>query len=133
VHTIPNPAGIRDRAWWQDLQAITIVFSERQEQGKEKTEEMRYDIGSRAATAKVYANSIRSHWGIENGLHWVLDVCFAEDQSRMRTGNSPENMALLRRLALCLLKKHGRKGSLRGKRLTSGWNNDFLVEILARK
>jgi predicted transposase YbfD/YdcC len=133
VHTILHPEGIRDQALWQDLKAITIVFSERQEQGKEKTEEMRYYIGSREAKAKVYTQSIRSHWGIENGLHWVLDVCFNEDQSRMRTDHSPENMALLRRLALCLLKKHGRKGSLRGKRLKSGWNNDFLVEILVGK
>jgi predicted transposase YbfD/YdcC len=133
VHTILNPTGIRDRALWQDLKAITFVFSERQELGKEKTEEVRYYIGSRAAKAKAYANSIRSHWGIENGLHWVLDVCFDEDQCRMRADHSPENMALLRRLALCLLKKHGRKGSLRGKRLHSGWNNDFLLEVLGRK
>jgi predicted transposase YbfD/YdcC len=133
VHTILHPEGIRDQALWKDLQAITIVFSERQEPGKEKSEEVRYYIGSRVAKAKVYTNSIRSHWGIENGLHWVLDVCFDEDQSRMRTANSPENMALLRRLALCLLKKHGREGSFRGKRLKSGWNNDVLVEILAGK
>src|SRR5271165_2571679 len=133
VHTILNPEGIRDQASWQDLQAITLVFSERQELGKEMTEEVRYYIGSRASKAKVYTNSIRSHWGIENGLHWVLDVCFDEDQSRMRTENSPENMALLRRLALCLLKKHRRTGSLRGKRLKSGWNNEFLLEILSGK
>jgi len=133
VHTILNPEGIRDQALWQDLKAITVVFSERQELGKEKTEEVRYYIGSRAAKAKAYTNSIRSHWGIENGLHWVLDVCFDEDQCRMRTDHSPENMALLRRLALCLLKKHGDKGSIRGKRLQSGWNDDFLLEILSCK
>jgi predicted transposase YbfD/YdcC len=133
VHTILNPTGIRDAGSWQDLKAITFVFSERQEVGKEKTEEARYYIGSRAATAQVYANSIRSHWGIENGLHWVLDVSFDEDQCRMRTDHSPENMALLRRLALCLLKKHGRKGSIRGKRLQSGWNDEFLLEILSCK
>jgi predicted transposase YbfD/YdcC len=133
VHTILNPEGIRDQALWQDLKAITLVISERQEAGQEKTEEVRYYIGSRAATAKVYANSIRSHWGIENGLHWVLDVSFNEDQCRMRTEHSPENMALLRRLALCLLKKHGCKGSVRGKRLQSGWNDQFLVEILGGK
>jgi predicted transposase YbfD/YdcC len=130
VHTILNPEGIRDQALWQDLQAITIVFSERQEAGQEKTEELRYYIGSRAAQAKVYANAIRSHWGIENGLHWILDVCFDEDGCRMRTDHSPQNMALLRRLALCLLKKHGGKGSIRGKRLQSGWNDEFLLEIL---
>lgn len=133
VHTILNPGGIRDQALWQDLQALTIVFSERQEQGKEKTEELRYYIGSRAAKAKTYANSIRSHWGIENGLHWVLDVCFDEDGCRMRTDHSPQNMALLRRLALCLLKKHSGKGSIRGKRLQSGWNDDFLLEMLSCK
>jgi predicted transposase YbfD/YdcC len=133
VHTILNPEGIRDQALWQDLKAITMVLSERQEKGKEKTEELRFYIGSRAATAKTYTNSIRSHWGIENGLHWVLDVCFAEDQSRMRTDHSPENMALLRRLALCLLKKHGGKGSIRGKRLQTGWNDKFLLEILSCK
>jgi predicted transposase YbfD/YdcC len=133
VHTIVHPEGIRDQALWQDLKAITLVYSERQEAGKEKTEEVRYYIGSRAVQAKGYANAIRSHWGIENGLHWVLDVSFAEDQCRMRTDHSPENMALLRRLALCLLKKHGGKGSVRGKRLQSGWKDSFLVEILTGK
>jgi predicted transposase YbfD/YdcC len=133
VYAILNPEGIRDAALWQDLKAIVMVFSERQEAGKGRVEELRYYIGSRAAKAKAYANFVRSHWGIENGLHWVLDVCFDEDQCRMRTDHSPENMALLRRLALCLLKKHGGKGSIRGKRLQSGWNDDFLLEILSGK
>jgi predicted transposase YbfD/YdcC len=133
VHTILNPKGIRDQALWQDLRAITMVYSERQELRKEKTEEVRFYIGSRKAKAKTYANSIRSHWGIENGLHWALDVSFDEDQCRMRTDHSPQNMALLRRLALCLLKKHGHKGSLRGKRLQSGWNDAFLLEVLSCK
>jgi predicted transposase YbfD/YdcC len=130
VYTILNPEGIRDQALWQDLKALTIGYSERQEAGKEKTEELRYDIGSRAAKAKIYANAIRSHGGIENGLHWVLDVSFDEDGCRMRTDHSPENMAWLRRLALCLLKRHGGKGSIRGKRLQSGWNDEFLLDIL---
>jgi predicted transposase YbfD/YdcC len=133
VYTILDPEGVRDQGLWRDLKAITLVVSERQEVGKEKTEEVRYYIGSRAAKAKAYAEAIRSHWGIENGLHWVLDVCFDEDGCRMRADHSPENMALLRRLALCLLKKHGGKGSLRGKRLQSGWNDDFLLEILSCK
>ena len=133
VYTILNPEGIRDAALWQDLKAITMVFSERQEAGKERAEELRYYIGSRTAQAKSYADFVRSHWGIENGLHWVLDVCFDEDGCRMRTDHSPENMALLRRLALCLLKKHRGKGSIRGKRLQSGWNDEFLLEILSCK
>jgi predicted transposase YbfD/YdcC len=107
-----------------------MIISQQQEAGKELTEEVRYYIGSKAAKAKAYASYVRGHWGIENGQHWILDVCFGEDQSRMRTDHSPENMALLRRLALSLLKQHKRKGSVRGKRLKSGWNDDFLAEVL---
>src|SRR6266436_4851147 len=120
VHTILSPEGIRDLALWRDLKAITVVFSERQETGKEKTEEVRYYIGSRAAKAKAYARSVRSHWGIENGLHWMLDVCFDEDGCRMLPDHSPQNMALLRRLALFLLKQHGAKGSIRANPMLIG-------------
>ncbi len=133
VHTIVNPEGIRGQDQWQDLKAITFLFSERQEAGKEKTEEARYYIGSKAATARQYAGYVRGHWGIENGQHWILDVCFQEDQCRMRTDHSAENMALLRRLALSLLKQHKGKGSVRGKRLRSGWDDQLLVEVLTGK
>jgi predicted transposase YbfD/YdcC len=133
VHTIVNPEGIRDKDQWKDLRVITFILSERQEAGKEMTDEVRYYIGSKAGKARSYASYVRGHWGIENGQHWVLDVCFGEDQSRMRTDHSPENMALLRRLALSLLKQHGRKGSVRGKRLKSGWNDQILVEVLCGK
>jgi len=133
VYTILHPEGIRDLALWKDLKAITLICSERQEKGKEDTVELRYYIGSKAAKAAAYARYVRGHWGIENGLHWVLDVSFDEDQSRMRTDHSAENMALLRRLALSLLKQHGGKGSIRGKRKQSGWNDQVLVEILSGK
>lgn len=133
VYTILNPDGIRDLALWKDLKAITLVYSQRQVVGQEGTEELRYYIGSKAAQASAYAEYIRGHWGIENGQHWVLDVCFDEDRSRMRTDHSAENMALLRRLALSLLKQHGGKGSVRGKRKKSGWNDQILVEVLSGK
>lgn len=133
VYTLLDPEGIRDRALWQDLKAITLIYSERQEAGKETTYECRYYIGSKAAKAAAYAGYVRGHWGIENGLHWVLDVCFDEDRSRMRTDHSGENMALLRRLALSLLKQHGGKGSVRGKRKRSGWDDQLLVEVLCGK
>lgn len=133
VYTILHPEGIRDLALWKDLKAITLICSERQEKGKEDTVELRYYIGSKAAKAVAYAGYVRGHWGIENGLHWVLDVSFDEDRSRMRTDHSAENMALLRRLALSLLKQHGGKGSIRGKRKQSGWNDQVLVEILSSK
>jgi predicted transposase YbfD/YdcC len=133
VHTIVNPQGIRNQDQWQDLKTITFLFSERQEKGKDKTEEARYYIGSKVATAKDYASYIRGHWGIENGQHWILDVCFQEDQCRMRTDHSAENMGLLRRLALSLLKQHKGKGSVRGKRLKSAWDDQVLVEVLTGK
>jgi predicted transposase YbfD/YdcC len=130
VHTILHPETIRDTELWRDLKAITLIVSETEVAGKETTTEARYYIGSKAAGAQAYAGYVRSHWGIESGLHWVLDVCFDEDGCRMRTDHSAENMALLRRLALCLLKRHKKAGSVRGKRLQSGWSNDFVVEVL---
>jgi predicted transposase YbfD/YdcC len=133
VYTIWDPEGIRDLALWKDLKAITLIYSERQEAGKEDTVETRYYIGSKAVQAAAYAEYVRGHWGIENGQHWVLDVCFDEDRSRMRTDHSAENMALLRRLALSLLKQHGGKGSVRGKRKRSGWDDRLLVEVLSGK
>jgi predicted transposase YbfD/YdcC len=133
VYTILHPEGIRDQALWKDLKAITLIYSERQEAGQEDAVEVRYYIGSKAAQASAYAGYVRSHWGIENGLHWILDVSFDEDHCRMRTDHSAENMALLRRLALSLLKQHGGKGSVRGKRKRSGWDDRVLVEILCRK
>jgi predicted transposase YbfD/YdcC len=133
VYTILHPEGIRDVALWHDLKAITLIISERQETGKEDTVELRYYIGSKAAKAKAYASYVRGHWGIENGLHWILDVSFDEDRCRMYTDHSAKNMALLRRLALSLLKQHGGKGSVRGKRKQSGWNDQILVEVLSGK
>jgi predicted transposase YbfD/YdcC len=133
VYTILQPEGIRDQALWPDLQAITLIYSERQEAGKETTYECRYYIGSKAAKASAYASYVRGHWGIENGLHWVLDVSFDEDHCRMRTDHSGENMGLLRRLALSLLKQNGGKGSVRGKRKRSGWDDQLLVEVLCGK
>jgi predicted transposase YbfD/YdcC len=133
VYTILDPEGIRDKALWKDLKAITLIHSTRQEPGQEPTEEVRYYIGSKAATAAAYASYVRGHWGIENGQHWILDVCFDEDRCRMRTDHSAENMALMRRLALSLLKQHDGKGSVRGKRKQSGWDDQVLVEVLSGK
>ena len=133
VTTILHPEGIRDLALWKDLKAITLICSVREEKGKKESVELRYYIGSKAAQAASYARYVRGHWGIENGLHWVLDVSFDEDRSRMRSDHSAENMALLRRLALSLLKQHDGKGSVRGKRKKSGWNDQVLVEVLGGK
>jgi predicted transposase YbfD/YdcC len=80
---------------------------------------------------KRFAKAVRGHWGIENSLHWVLDVTFSEDHSRIRKDHGAENMALLRRLAVSLLKQDTSRGSIRRKRKRAGWNNDALLNILA--
>ena len=75
---------------------------------------------------------VRAHWDIENGLHWVLDVVMNEDQARSRKDHGPENLAVLRRLALNLAKLEPSKGSLRGKLKRAGWNDAFLSQLLAQ-
>jgi predicted transposase YbfD/YdcC len=84
-------------------------------------------------SAATFGEAVRSHWGIENAVHWVLDVAFGEDQSRMRSGHAAENMAVLRYLVRNLLEREqsqpGR--SLKGKRLNAGWDNDYLLKILS--
>jgi predicted transposase YbfD/YdcC len=78
------------------------------------------------------AKAVRGHWGIENRLHWCLDVTFAEDQSRVRKDHGPANLGMLRRLALSILQQDtSSKESLRGKRLLAGWNEDILLKLLS--
>jgi len=121
---------IRDRGRWPDLRSVIVIVSERTVNG-ESTYERRYYLSSRKAGAKTFLEAIRGHWGIENSLHWVLDVGFDEDRSRLGKDHGPENLALLRRLAVSVLKQaNGGKGSIRGKRLTAGWDNDFLERAL---
>jgi predicted transposase YbfD/YdcC len=122
--------GLRDRDRWEDLRSVIIVVSERVVAGVVSCER-RYYISSRRAGAKTFLGAIRGHWGIENSLHWVLDVGFDEDRSRVRTDHGPENLALRRRWAVSLLKHaDSSRGSIRRKRLTAGWDNDFLEKVL---
>jgi len=92
--------------------------------------EVRYFIGSRRAGAKVYGKAVRGHWGVENGLHWQMDINFGEDASRIRRRGGAENFAVLRRIALSLLKQHPAKMSIACKRLAAATDTDFLEEIL---
>lgn len=130
---ITEPRGIRDLGLWAKLTAICMVISERVVNGVPGSE-IRYYIGSAAGTAEEYLKFARGHWGIENSLHWVLDVCFHEDDQRHWAGNSAENLAGLRKMALCLLKAEetGKKKSIPRRRLLTGWDNDYLLKVLAQ-
>jgi predicted transposase YbfD/YdcC len=121
--------GLGQRPQWRGLRAMGMCYSERTVQGGTSTE-VRYFIGSKKASARYYGRALRNHWGIENNLHWQLDVSFGEDRDRTQERNTAENIALLRRVALTLLKRHPSKDSLVSKRKQAGWDCDFLEEIL---
>jgi predicted transposase YbfD/YdcC len=124
------PEGLRNQEQWRDLQSVGWVISWTTRQG-EPCSEVRGYISSLKPDAKNLARAVRGHWGIENRQHWVLDVVFNEDQSRARKANATENLALLRRLALNLLRCEGtKKASLRVKRRAAGWNDQLLEQIL---
>jgi predicted transposase YbfD/YdcC len=119
-----------DRAKWEGLQSVGMVEAVREVDGK-TTVERRYYLSSLPVKVELFAQAVRGHWGVENKLHWVMDVCFREDQSRARTGHAAENLATLRRLALNLLKteKTKRRG-IRGKQLNAGWDHAYLLQLL---
>lgn len=120
---------LQERSKWPGLQSVIVVVRERTA-GDKNTCEKHYYISNRKLSAERFLKAIRGHWGIENSLHWVLDVTFDEDGSRVRKDHGPENFALLRRMAVSMLKAEGSKGSIRGKRLIAGWNNDFMEKVL---
>jgi predicted transposase YbfD/YdcC len=126
---IYDPPGLRTKEAWAGLKAILAVSRERR-QGDKYSCEAHYYVSSAASRAKTFAESIRGHWAIENGLHWVLDVVFGEDHSRVRKGHGAENLAMLRRVAVSLLRQDQSKGSLKGKRKRAGWDQDFLLHLL---
>jgi len=118
---------------WKGLKSIGMVESERQI-GDEISKERRFFITSLDSGAKTFGHAVRSHWGIENGLHWTLDIAFREDESRIRKDNSPENFAVLRHIALNLLKNEKTfKGSIKTKRLMAGWETSYLEKVIGGK
>jgi predicted transposase YbfD/YdcC len=130
--TIDQPTGIRDEALWEDLRTISMVVTERQVVGGAATSEIRYYIGSKPGKAKEYARYIRGHWGIENSLHWVLDMVYDEDRNRTRKDHGPENLTFLRRLAISVVKNaESCKGSIRSKQLQAILDDDVLEGILS--
>jgi predicted transposase YbfD/YdcC len=114
------------------LRTLGMVFSERQVGDGPVELETRFFISSLGLGVKAFAEAVRGHWSVENNLHWVLDVAFREDESRVRKDHGPENLGLLRRIALSLLKRapSRKKCGVAAKRKQAGWNDDFLVEVL---
>jgi predicted transposase YbfD/YdcC len=118
------------REEWEGLHSVVMIEAERFI-GDALSVETRYYLSSLPNDAKLLNDAVRSHWGVENSLHWVLDVTFHEDRSRIKKENAPENFGLLRRLALCLLKKESTsKRSLKGKRLRASWDEGYLRRVL---
>jgi len=127
---MPVPETLRGCELWKGLQSIGVVVSTCIRDGKETTE-TRYYISSLAVGVKRFAHAVRSHWGIENSCHWSLDVTFREDESRIRDKHLRENFAWLNRLALSLLKQHPGRDSIVMKRRSCGWDETFVLEVLA--
>jgi predicted transposase YbfD/YdcC len=121
---------LRERAKWPGLQSVVVVVRDRTV-GEQNSCEKHYYISSRKLSAKRFLEAVRGHWGIENSLHWVLDVVFDEDHSRVRKDHGPENFGMLRRMAISMLKAEQSKGSIQVKRLKAGWDNEFLEKVLA--
>ena len=124
---IYDPAGLP--AEWPEVAAVVQVNRER-EVGGQRAVTSHYYIASHGGTASDFAGWVRGHWGIENGLHWVLDVVFREDRSRIRRENAGTNLAMIRRVAVSLLGRAPGKGSGVTKRLKAGWDENYLLQVL---
>lgn len=118
---------------WPHLKGIGLVRSETVRDGK-TTEHVKFYIMNRVLPIKKYANAVRAHWGIENCLHWQLDVSFGEDACRVRKGNADINLGHLRRIAVSKLKNEKTvKAGVKNKRLAAGWNPDYILKVLFAK
>jgi predicted transposase YbfD/YdcC len=128
---IDNIDGLTTKDLWKNINVVGFVKSVRTVDGKTQIER-RYYIGSIEKDAQLFAKAVRSHWGIENSVHWVLDVAFREDDCRVRKGHAPENLATLRHIALNVLKADKTVNlGIKNKRLTAGWDSNYLANVLS--
>jgi predicted transposase YbfD/YdcC len=130
---LPVTDDVTTAAQWADIQSIAMIEGERKI-GDKTTVERRYFISSLEANAKKIAQAVRAHWGIENSLHWVLDVTFGEDQMRTRKDNGPQVRAVLNHAAINICKANTtRKASIRRKRNLAAWEPEFLTELITNQ
>lgn len=128
---LPVPDDFAELAQWQGLTSLVMVAREYVDAKGETHTGVRYYISSLPAEVKRLAAAVRGHWGIENSLHWVLDVAFREDRNRARAENAQANLGVLRRTALSLLKNtEGLKGSMHCRRQQAAWNDATLEQVL---
>jgi predicted transposase YbfD/YdcC len=125
-------AQIRGKDNWTGLKSVIRVTSTRKVGKDRRAVHSRFYVSSLDGDAKQALETVRGHWGIENSVHWILDMAFREDESRIRRDHGAENFAILRRIAINLFKKDTEtKAGIKGKRLQAGWNNDYLLNLLA--
>jgi len=128
--TTDEIAWFEEKSKWEKLTSFGMVETERHI-GDKITYETRYYISSLPNNAEQLGNAVRGHWGIENGLHWILDVAFREDDSRIRTGHAPTNLGIIRHFALNLIKSDKtKKGGVKGRRKNAGWDDKYLSQLL---
>jgi predicted transposase YbfD/YdcC len=120
---------LRKRHNWPGLNAVVVIESER-ESGDKRERETRFYITSLALTAGLLAPIVRSHWAIENSLHWVMDMVFRDDECRLRTDHAPANFCTIKHMAQNLIRRAPGKNSLRLKRKTAGWDDEFLAALI---
>jgi predicted transposase YbfD/YdcC len=128
---IHDVAWLQERHDWPGMKAVVIVESSRESAGKIERE-TRFYITSLVLVAHLLGPIIRSHWAIENSLHWVMDMIFRDDECRIRTDHAPANFATIKHMAHNLIRRVPGKASLRLKRKAAGWDDDFLAELIAR-
>lgn len=127
---IEVPEDLAGKDEWKDLKSLGMVYRERDVAGKTSAE-VQFYLTSLEPKVKFFAQAVRKHWGIENSLNWTLDVTFTEDASRVRKANGPETTAILRRMAVSMLKQDTLdKRSLRLRRKLAGWNTDYLEKLI---
>ena len=127
---VHDAAWLRERHDWPGLKGVLIVENKR-EFGERVERETRHYITSLTLDAKLSGPMIRDHWAVENSLHWIMDMTFRDDECRSRTDNAPANFTTLRHMAQNLYRKAPGKASLRLRRLTAAWDDEYLASLIA--